>query len=400
MSIATRTDSALSRIAVVIRKEIVDLFRDRRTMIVTVITAMAAGPLLMLLVMNLIAGQASKARELRLPIVGAIHAPALVAFLQHQEVTVLDPPVDFEAKIKGGDLDIVLEIDAGFESSVANGEPGVIHLIYDRSRDRALPSISELERLLRLYNREWGGGRLLLRGIGAAVANPLSVEVRDLSTPQSSGALVLFLIAYYGLFATVMGGMAAAVDTTAGERERASLEPLLTTPVQPLELAVGKWASVVVLNASTVTLTLSGFYLILRFAPLPAVGIPFLFGLSELGKFYVALAPLITLMPAAFLYLGARARSFKEAQSNVALLLFVVSLIPIVQMFLQKKEPAWLNWIPISGQYGLLSRALRGDTLPILELLQSYATPLLLTLAALLGVARLFARESALAGNP
>jgi hypothetical protein len=78
----------------------------------------------------------------------------------------------------------------------------------------------------------------------------------------------------------------------------------------------------------------------------------------------------------------------------------VVSLIPIVQMFLQKKEPAWLNWIPISGQYGLLSRALRGDTLPILELLQSYATPLLLTLAALLGVARLFARESALAGNP
>ena len=146
MSIATRTDSALSRIAVVIRKEIVDLFRDRRTMIVTVITAMAAGPLLMLLVMNLIAGQASKARELRLPIVGAIHAPALVAFLQHQEVTVLDPPVDFEAKIKGGDLDIVLEIDAGFESSVANGEPGVIHLIYDRSRDRALPSISELER--------------------------------------------------------------------------------------------------------------------------------------------------------------------------------------------------------------------------------------------------------------
>ena len=219
MSIATRTDSALARIAIVTRKEIADLFRDRRTMIVTVITAMAAGPLLMLLVMNLIAGQASKARELRLPIVGAIHAPALVAFLQRQQVTVLNPPVDYEEKIKGGDLDIVLEIDAEFEASVTKGEPGVIHLIYDRSRDRALPSISELERLLHSYNREWGGGRLLLRGIGAAVANPLSVEVRDLSTPQSSGALVLFLIAYYGLFATVMGGMAAAVDTTAGERE-------------------------------------------------------------------------------------------------------------------------------------------------------------------------------------
>ena len=381
-------------------KEIVDLLRDRRTMIVTVITAMAAGPVLMLLVINLIAGQANKARDLRLPIIGATHAPALVAFLQRQQVAILEPPADFESKIKSGDLDVVLEIDAAFADRVAKGEPGVIHLIYDRSRDRALPSIYELEKLLRAYNREWGSGRLLLRGIGEAVANPIAIEVRDLSTPQSSGALVLFLIAYYGLFAAVMGGMAAAVDTIAGERERSSLEPLLTTSVRPLELAAGKLASVVVLNACTVTLTLTGFYLILGFAPLPAVGIPFLFGLSELMKFFLVLAPLIILMPTVFLYLGARARSYKEAQSNVALLFFVASLAPIVQMFLQKKEPAWLSWVPVSGQYGLLSRVLRGEALPIAELLQSYAIPAMLTLVALVSVARLFARESALAANP
>ena len=385
---------------VIALKEIVDLLRDRRTMIVTVITAMAAGPVLMLLVINLIAGQANKARDLRLPIIGATHAPALVAFLQRQQVAILEPPADFESKIKSGDLDVVLEIDAAFADRVAKGEPGVIHLIYDRSRDRALPSIYELEKLLRAYNREWGSGRLLLRGIGEAVANPIAIEVRDLSTPQSSGALVLFLIAYYGLFAAVMGGMAAAVDTIAGERERTSLEPLLTTSVRPLELAAGKLASVVVLNACTVTLTLTGFYLILGFAPLPAVGIPFLFGLSELMKFFLVLAPLIILMPTVFLYLGARARSYKEAQSNVALLFFVASLAPIVQMFVQKKEPAWLSWVPVSGQYGLLSRVLRGEALPIAELLQSYAIPAMLTIVALVSVARLFARESALAANP
>jgi sodium transport system permease protein len=385
---------------VVALKEIVDLLRDRRTMIVTVITAMAAGPVLMLLVINLIAGQANKARDLRLPVVGATLAPALVAFLQRQQVAILEPPADFENKIKSGDLDVVLEIDAAFAASVAKGEPGVIHLIYDRSRDRALPSVYELEKLLRAYNREWGSGRLLLRGIGETVANPIAIEVRDLSTPQSSGALVLFLIAYYGLFAAVMGGMAAAVDTIAGERERSSLEPLLTTSVRPLELAAGKLASVVVLNAFTVTLTLTGFYLILGFAPLPAVGIPFLFGLSELVKFFLVLAPLIILMPSVFLYLGARARSYKEAQSNVALLFFVASLAPIVQMFLQKKEPAWLSWVPVSGQYGLLSRVLRGEALPMEELLQSYAIPTMLTLVALVSVARLFAKESALAANP
>jgi len=210
---------------------------------------------------------------------------------------------------------------------------------------------------------------------------------------------VLFLIAFYGLFSAVMGGMAAALDTTAGERERASLEPLLTTPVAPLELATGKWLAVCLLNATAVVLTLSGFYLTLRFAPLPAVGIPFLFGPSEFGRFVVALIPLILLMPAILLYVGSRARSFKEAQSNLSVLLFAVSLLPIVQMFLQKKEPAWLTWIPVSGQYALLSRALRGEALPWIELLQSCVVPGLLTLGALLAVARLFSRESVLAGK-
>lgn len=394
-----RTDSALARIAVVARKEIVDILRDRRTMLVTLVTAIAAGPVLMLLVLNLVARQADRARELTLPVAGAAHAPALVAFLERQQVAVVAAPAAFERKVREGELDVVLEIDAAFAADVAKGKPGTVRLVYDRSRDRARASIAEIEALLRAFGREWGRGRLLLRGVAADVAYPLNVEARDLATPQSSGALVLFLIAFYGVFAAVIGGMAAALDTTAGERERASLEPLLTTPVAPIELAAGKWLAVVALDAVVVVLTLAGFYLMLRFAPLPAVGIPFLFGLTELGRFVAALVPLILLMPAVLLYVGCRSRTFKEAQSNLSVLLFLVSLIPVVQMFLQRKEPAWLAWIPISGQYALLSRALRGEALPALELAQSWAAPSLLTLLALAAVARLFARESLLAGR-
>lgn len=394
-----RTDSALARIAVVARKEIVDILRDRRTMLVTLVTAIAAGPVLMLLVLNLVARQADRARELTLPVAGAGHAPALVAFLERQQVAVVAAPAAFERKVREGELDVVLEIDAAFAADVAKGKPGTVRLVYDRSRDRARASIAEIEALLRAFGREWGRGRLLLRGVAADVAYPLNVEARDLATPQSSGALVLFLIAFYGVFAAVIGGMAAALDTTAGERERASLEPLLTTPVAPIELAAGKWLAVVALDAVVVVLTLAGFYLMLRFAPLPAVGIPFLFGLTELGRFVAALVPLILLMPAVLLYVGCRSRTFKEAQSNLSVLLFLVSLIPVVQMFLQRKEPAWLAWIPISGQYALLSRALRGEALPALELAQSWAAPSLLTLLALAAVARLFARESLLAGR-
>ena len=274
-----------------------------------------------------------------------------------------------------------------------------MRLVYDRSRDRARNSIEQTEALLRTYNREWGQGRLLLRGVAPEVANPLQVEAHDLATPQSSGSLILFMIAYYGLFAAVMGGMAAAIDTTAGERERQSLEPLLITPARPLELVTGKWLAVGMLNAAVVIVTLAGFYLTLRFGPLPSVGVPFLFGAAEFGRFIAVLLPLMFLMPAVLLYIGVRGRTFKEAQSNVSVVLFVVSIIPVVQMFLQAREPWWLGWVPISGQYALLSRALRGEALPVLALAQSYVAPVLLTALALWAVARLLSREAVLAGR-
>jgi sodium transport system permease protein len=271
--------------------------------------------------------------------------------------------------------------------------------VFDRSRDRARPSIDQAESLMRAYNRLWGQQRLVLRGIAGSVANPLVVEEVDLATPQQSGALVLFLVAYYGLFASVMGGMAVALDATAGERERQSLEPLLTTPARPLELVIGKWFSVSMFNAIVVVLTLTGFFVTLAYAPLPAVGVPFLFGPKEFGRFLIVLLPIVVLMPAILLYVGSRARAYKEAQANVSVLLFVVSLLPLVQLFLQRKEPPWIWFVPVSGQYSLLNIALRGEPLPIRDLVLSYGVPLLLAALALAAVARLLSRESILAGK-
>jgi sodium transport system permease protein len=392
-------DSALARTLIVARKEVTDTLRDRRTAMVTLLTAIAAGPLFLVLIFNLIANQADRARDLKLPVIGREHAPALAAYLERQQATLSAAPADYEAQIRSGDIDVVLAIDAKFASDVADGKPGTVRLVYDRSRDRARPSIEQAESLLRGYNRLWGEQRLVLRGVAGSVASPLNVENVDLATPQQSGALVLFLVAYYGLFASVMGGMAVALDITAGERERQSLEPLLTTPVRPLELVAGKWAAVALFDALVVLLTLSGFYVTLAFAPLPAVGVPFLFGAREFVRFLIVLVPMIVLMPAILLYVGSRARAYKEAQTNVSVLLFIVSLLPVVQLFLQRKEPSWIALVPVSAQYSLLNFALRGEALPAAQLALSYAVPLALAAIALTAVARLLSRESILAGR-
>lgn len=380
-------------------KELRDSVRDRRTLLVMLVTAIAAGPLLLMLVMNFAARESDRTRTLRLPVMGAEHAPALIAYLRRQQVEILPPTTTYESDIRAGELNVALVIDPKFAEDVAKGKQGTVRLVYDRSRDRARTSIEQAEGFLRAYNREWGQGRLLMRGVASEVGNPLNVEQQDVATPQSSGSLILFMIAYYGLFAAVMGGMAAAIDTTAGERERQSLEPLLMTPARPIELVVGKWVAISALNAAVVIVTLLGFYLTLRFGPLPSVGIPFLFGVAELGRFIVVLIPLILLMPAILLYVGSRGRTFKEAQANVSMVMFAFSIIPIVQMFMQAREPWWLGWVPVSAQYALLNRALRGEALPLESLLQSYVTPLALAAIALVAVARVMSREATLAGR-
>lgn len=388
-----------SRILTVARKELVDTLRDRRTIIVTLVSAALAGPIFLLLIFNMFAQQADRARELTLAVRGAEHAGALIAFLERQQVTIAPAPDDFEAKIRGGDLDVVMIVEPKFDEDIKKGRAATVRLVYDRSRDRARASIEQAETLLRAYNRQWGQTRLLLRGIAPEVGNPLNVETVNLATPQQSGAIVLFMVAYYGLFAAVMGGMAVALDTTAGERERASLEPLLMTPATPIELVTGKWLATMVFNAFVVLVTLGAFWATLTFAPLPPVGVPFLFGMTELARFVGVLLPIIALLPAILLWVGTRGRTYKEAQANVSVLLLVVAIVPFFQLFLQRREPDWIALVPISGQYSLLNRALRGEAVPMRELALSWIVPVALIGLALFAVARLWSRESILTGK-
>ena len=137
----------------------------------------------------------------------------------------------------------------------------------------------------------------------------------------------------------------------------------------------------------------------MRFAPLPAVGIPFLFGGRELAWFLVVLVPLIALLPAIMLLMGARSRTFKEAQASVSLVIFVVSIIPVVQMVQQRKDPDWIAWVPVSGQFSLLGQVLRGEAISLVPLATSFLVPALLTVAVLLLVTRMMSRESILAGK-
>ncbi|MDR2016026.1 MAG: ABC transporter permease [Burkholderiales bacterium] len=384
------------RAVTILRKESLDALRDRRTLLMILLPPLFAGPLFLMLIFSLIASQSERVQTPALAVQGSMHAPALIAFLERQQVTLKHLPDDYENQIRRGRIDVALIIPETFPDDVAAGRAASVQLIYDRSRDRAQVTIAQMEYLLTAYGKEWGKLRLLLRGIAPEVAAPLKIEAVNLATPQQSGALILSLVAFYALFATLTGGMAVALDASAGERERQSLQPLLITPAQPFEIVAGKWAAAATVNVFVVALTLAGFYLTLRFAPLPAVGMPFLFGLMEVGRFSITLLPMALLLPALHFYVGIRGRSVREAQASTSALLLLFSLLPIAQMFLQYREPDWIAAVPVAGHYALLTRALRGEMLSNIDIVWVYAVPLALLLLVLIAAAQRLNKEARL----
>jgi sodium transport system permease protein len=386
-------------VGAIARKELLDAARDRRTMIVSLLSALLGGPLFLVLLLNMLASQAERARDVTLPVLGREHAPALMSFLEAQQVKLVPAPADYEDEVRRGDLDVVLVVEADFMPAIERGRQGVVHLVYDRSRDRGRPVVDQVESLLRGYDRLWGAQRMMLRGVSPGVASPLSIQGTDLATPQQAGALLLFLVGFYALFSGVIGAMAPALDTSAGERERQSLEPLLMTPARPLDIVLGKWLAVCAFAGAVVLFTVLLFHVTLTYVPLPAIGVPFLFGLREVGRFLVILLPLVAMFGGLLLYLAGRGRTVKEAQANVSLLMLVVGIAPAAMVFLQWREPDWVAAIPVAGQFSLMRIALRGEALPAMGLLLSYAAPVALTVIGLAAAARLLARESILGGR-
>lgn len=389
----------LPQILIVLRKELIDTLRDRRSAFFTLLGSAISGPLMVLLIFNMLSNQVEKAEQLKLPVLGREHAPALIAFLEAQQARLTTASADFAARLQEGELDVVLEIDSHFAADLDEGRSAKVRLHYDRSRDKARASVARARQLLNAYNQQWGGLRLLARGLAPEVAQPMSIEDVNLATPQQSGSGILFLLAFYGVYAALLSGMASAVDVTAGERERGSLEPLLATPISPLALAAGKWLAVAIFSALVVLLTISGFYLTLNVLPLPNVGIPFLFGGAEWAEFVGILIPLALFFVSVLLLIGIAGRTHKEAQTNASLVMLVVGLLPLIQIFRQGKEPPWLAYLPVTGHYSLLNKVLRGDVMPMNDVIAGVAIPIAGALFCVWLFSRVLRRESSLAGK-
>ena len=354
---------------IVFRKELIDALRDRRTLFMVLLSSVAIGPLVMIALSALVAGIEKRAEERTVVVSGMAYAPTLRNYLERQTYRIDTAPADYETRLKDQSLgDPVLLVGKDFEAELARGEPPLLEVVSSSGNQRAGTSVNRLMRLLRGFSSEQATLRLALRGVAPATLEVLEVNERDLANPQSRAAQLTGMLPFFVLMAVLYGALNAALDTTAGERERGSLEPLLMNPASRLSLVIGKWGAVAAVGMLIALLSCFSFLpaqSLLRSETLAAM---FQFGVREALLFLALLAPLAAALAAAMMAIAIRCKTFKEAQANNTVVVLGVSLLPLVTVFNQSGEAPWHLAVPALGQVALMNRVLKGEAVGALDM--------------------------------
>jgi sodium transport system permease protein len=385
----------------VLRKEVRENLRDRRAMSSALLYGPLLGPVLFAAIVTFIIGQQQARAEqpLQLPVVGAEHAPQLVQALKQRGIEIQAPPADPEAAIRTQEQDVILRIPADYPRQWRSGTPARVDLLFDASRQNAQIAVARSREALAQYAGESGAQRLMLRGISPSVASPVAIADQDLSTPQSRAALMMAMLPYFLVLSAFVGGMYLAIDTTSGERERGSLEPLLLTPASRGQILWGKMAATALFAGASLLICVAAFAVSMRFIPTAGLGFSLKLPLVTVLQMALVVLPLALLAAAAQTIVASFAQSFREAQTYLQFLVLIPAIPSILLAINPVKPDPWMSWVPLFSQTVQINLLARGEPPGAAAL--ALAALLTLLAAWLLGrlAVKLFSRESAALGG-
>ncbi len=391
----------MSGLGTVYKKEVRENLRDRRSLFNSVLL----GPILFpILFIGLAYFTSSKQQErieqvLEVPVAGAEHAPNLISFLEQQGVVIQTAPEDPLAAVSSQDVEIIIRIPEQFVEQWRTGKPAVVELIADPSRRESDIPLQRVRGLLGAYAAQIGQLRLQLRGAAPALQSPIMIRDVDLSTPQSRGMLVMIMLPYVLMITAFTGGMHLAIDSTAGEKERKSLEPLLINPVPRWQIMLGKMSATATYAFASLVLTLLAFRVAFPLLPTGALGVDLSIGAEALGGILLTVAPVVVLAAAMLTTLAALAKSLREAQSYMGLV-FMIPMIPsLIFMVNPMKPETWMMAIPMFSQNLLIGEFVRGESVSLHWLAISMGSTLLIGLGFAAVAANLFNRPRIVFSN-
>ncbi|MDE0660647.1 MAG: ABC transporter permease [Gammaproteobacteria bacterium] len=391
-----------SGLAVVFRKEFVDSIRERRSMVSALVFGPLLGPVLFVLLTSYAVNlQIDEAEQpIDVPVIGGDLAENLMSHLFRRQIDVdHERFADVDSlrdAVRTGNVDVGLVVDPGFTEALQTGEPARLWIVTDTANNTARRSVSRLSSALGDYGKVIGLHRLALRGIDPNLAIPVAVLTDDVSTPSGRAVMLLGMMTYFLLFSTLLGGTQVAIDTTAGERERGSLEPLLALAVSRSELVWGKIGVTFVFMAVSLAICIVSFAIAVQFLPLPKIGMTANLTPLVCGGIYVSMLPFAALGAGVMTIVASYTKSFREAQTYTSIAM-VAPPLPIILVILNPVQPSIpLMLVPSLSQHLLVTELVKGEVFDPLHVAVSAVTTVAVGVACALATVRRYRSEALL----
>jgi sodium transport system permease protein len=348
-------------------------------------------------IVDRVVGEADE--RLRLPVIGAEYAPNVLAFATENgaDVVKLDISVDAARKlVTAGDEHVVLVITTEVGERLRQGEPAALELIVDSSNNKAQRHAGRARNVLHAYSDKVGRLRLLARGIDPGVIEPFEVRQLDVATPSGRAVALLGTLTYFLLFSLLMGGLYLAIDVTAGERERGSLESLLCLPVHRSALVLGKIGATMAFMLASLFITLTVLVVSMQFLPLHKLGMSTHFGPMISLKIATIMLPMALLGASLFFVVGSFTRSYREAQTWIGVVLAIPTMPILFASIANVRPSTTLMAVPSLSQHLIATNLLRGDPVESMHIAVSVISTVVLGALLLWLATRLYRREKLL----
>jgi sodium transport system permease protein len=385
----------MSAALTVFKKEMIDHLRDGRSILVSMIYPLM-GPLLLGLMFLFVGGgmRVTDGAPLVVPIVHADSAPDLVRFLENEGATMQELVGDARRLVLGGRAAFALILPERIGPT--SESPLAVRLITNPSRVDSIVATSRVVELLNAYQRLKLGGRLRAAGLSPEIVRVLDIEQENIGRAAGPAVILLSMIPPFLIFTLFTGGVHVALDTTSGERERGSFEPLMMNPVWRWEVLTGKLGATIVFTLMALASQVVAFWVMLHSVPTESLGLIEPPGTLRLLLVVSVCLPLVVLAAATQLLISAVTRSMKEAQTYLGLLPLIPGLAGMVLALAPVRAQPLLAAIPTFGQTLLMGQLVRNEAVGAVFIgITAVATLAATALLLLLGF-RLYEREEIL----
>ncbi|MCH2055177.1 MAG: ABC transporter permease subunit [Thalassotalea sp.] len=374
-----------SQLKALVIKEFKEAFRDKRALMTAFSMSLLAPVMIMVMSKTMIKEMVEKP-TVYAEFVGAEYAPKLMKDFRDDNILPLSEAEGDSHAIweKRG---IKITIPETYAEDMVNGNIINIVLNADYSDKPSLAPIRRVKDVIRDHARAIGYKRLIMRGVDVRILRPLNIVEQDRAQPSSNAMMISMMLGLYLLMGAFMSGLATAIDSSAGERERNVLEMLLCQPISTLKVVLAKLTCTSAISMLSIVLMLTVTSISVGFVDLTKIGATFSIDAFTFTVLLVLLLPICIFAGALQLFFAFQAKSFKEAQSTVTMLIMLPAFVPIALIFLDNR-PLWLDWIPVAGQSIIMEDLFKGLPIDWAALAVTSVVTIAMSAALVMGLAK------------